>query len=282
MIRLLFFVVTLLATAFGLCGPCESQMAEFDTTIVDNSLIYDVGSGEGAATVQVMNHEQDTTPGFPHTVQGWSMAILHDDTILSAESIEYGAYIQSLNGGAGPGFWEANILPDGITIGTVYGFLGGVSCFYDVPKEIVILTYATVPSTFAGDTDGATTDLEFGTLGTISTEMIVSGASLPVTEISGAITLTPGVEFNRGDCNGDNVLNLADPIFLGQVLFGGGSVATCLDACDGNDDGNVDIADVVYVATHLFGGTPAPPAPFLSCGFDPTEDAFGCDFYACP
>jgi len=42
----------------------------------------------------------------------------------------------------------------------------------------------------------------------------------------------------------------------------------------------VDIADAVYVLAYLFAGGPEPPPPFGEPGFDPTDDALGCEAYA--
>ncbi|MGE3164591.1 MAG: formylglycine-generating enzyme family protein [Planctomycetota bacterium] len=81
--------------------------------------------------------------------------------------------------------------------------------------------------------------------------------------------------FVRGDANSDGVVNISDSVQTLFYLFLGGSVS-CLDAADANDDGAVQTADAVTTLTYLFlAGTPLP-APFPSCGDDPTADAVGC------
>ncbi|MEE8143279.1 MAG: FG-GAP-like repeat-containing protein, partial [Planctomycetota bacterium] len=51
-------------------------------------------------------------------------------------------------------------------------------------------------------------------------------------------------EFVRGDCNQDDMVDIADSIFTFNYLFVQGSREPgCDDACDMNDDGDVDIAD---------------------------------------
>ena len=57
----------------------------------------------------------------------------------------------------------------------------------------------------------------------------------------------------------------------------------CLDALDSNDDGDVNLADPIFELAFLFTGGPAPMAPFLACGDDPTADTIGCAaFDSCP
>ena len=83
-------------------------------------------------------------------------------------------------------------------------------------------------------------------------------------------------QFIRGDANGDGVVDVSDPIFTAEALFGGGP-SLCHDAEDANDDGLVDLADPVYLFYFLFDGASAPAAPTIECGEDPTPDALGCD-----
>jgi hypothetical protein len=68
------------------------------------------------------------------------------------------------------------------------------------------------------------------------------------------------------------------------ILFDGADPEECDDACDFNDDGELDISDPVSGLNYLFVmGSPSPPAPFPSCGTDPTNDSLGCDTFAgCP
>lgn len=89
-------------------------------------------------------------------------------------------------------------------------------------------------------------------------------------------------EFIRCDCNRDGAPDIADAIFMLNLLFFGGT-PTCYDACDSNDDGGFDIGDPIHCLTTLFAGGPPPPAPFPNCGTDPTADSLDCDsFAACP
>lgn len=64
-----------------------------------------------------------------------------------------------------------------------------------------------------------------------------------------------------GDCNGDGSVDIADPMFLGSYLFGGGPAPSCLAACEVNGDDATDLGDVVYSLNTLFSSGPAPVAP---------------------
>lgn len=95
------------------------------------------------------------------------------------------------------------------------------------------------------------------------------------------------VTFIRGDCDGDGVVLLADPIYNLAYLFQGGP-SICLDSQDVDDDGEVDLQDPVYGIEYLFLAGPVPPPPFGSapagCGVDPTADELSCtpESGACP
>ena len=83
--------------------------------------------------------------------------------------------------------------------------------------------------------------------------------------------------FQRGDTNGDGMVNLTDSVALLEHLFGGGAALGCKDAADSDDDGQLGIADAIYGLAHLFQGALAPPAPGPTvCGVDPTSDGLGC------
>ncbi len=257
--------------------------AEFNFVVEAETIEYDPSDGVGTGEVSIFIAEL-VTPGFPHNVQGWSMSFTHDPSLIEAMNVEQGAYIADA---IMPSFFTPIIHADGVTVSAVYSFLGGVTCTYEVMKEVVIVDYQTVPATLAGDLDGDEVAIEWNSIGAPPVEniIVVGGATLTAAPLPGTITLAPiglDVEFGRGDCNGDQMLNIADPIFLGEALFITAAPMPCRDACDANDDGAVDIADVVFVPQHIFAGGPPPPAPFGFCGVDPTDDSLECDTPNCP
>ena len=94
----------------------------------------------------------------------------------------------------------------------------------------------------------------------------------------------PGEGFIRGDSDGSGRVDITDSVSTLGYLFLGSREPLCFDAADSNDDAGIDIADPVFVHNGLFGGGPDPPPPGgLSCGTDPTADTFPeCLTAACP
>lgn len=92
----------------------------------------------------------------------------------------------------------------------------------------------------------------------------------------------PGGQFLRGEANSDGTRDISDASFILGYLFLGGTPPGCLDSADVNDDGTLDISDPVTLLGHLFTGTsPVLPAPFETCGGDPTPDNLGCNRDGC-
>lgn len=67
--------------------------------------------------------------------------------------------------------------------------------------------------------------------------------------------------------------NMADVLAIINFLQGTGSPPPCWDAMDVNDDGQIDISDPTFLLNYLFGGGPLPPPPW-SCGIDLTPDNY--------
>jgi hypothetical protein len=90
-------------------------------------------------------------------------------------------------------------------------------------------------------------------------------------------------DFVRGDASGDMSVEMSDAIFTLRYLYVPESAEpTCVDAADSDDSGDVQMADALYTLKYLYvPGTPAPPAPFPSCGGDPTTDLLGCELHPC-
>ena len=84
------------------------------------------------------------------------------------------------------------------------------------------------------------------------------------------------VTFRRGDSNGDSEINISDPVFLLNALFGGGPSGPCKDASDVNDDSSIDVSDPIFLLAFVFLGEAAPPEPFSVCDTDPTPDDLNC------
>ena len=103
--------------------------------------------------------------------------------------------------------------------------------------------------------------------------------------IDTSVFVVPQEIFQRGDCNSDDKVDLAD-VATGIGAQFSGLPILCSDACDSNDDGIINLADSVFVLNWLFkfGDSPPDPGPF-SDGPDPSADLLplcvsddtGCD-----
>ena len=101
-----------------------------------------------------------------------------------------------------------------------------------------------------------------------SNDQVPPGTLVPATIVIGEI------EYIRGDCNQDGVIDVGDAVFLLNALFEKGDAPRCADACEMNLDGTVDLADVMGALQFLFAGGPPPSAPFPICASD--GDPIGC------
>ncbi len=123
-----------------------------------------------------------------------------------------------------------------------------------------------------------------GALAFDSFELTVSGIPELAIVSEESVPFVPPEEdgFLRGDCNGDGELNISDPIFDLESLFGTGRASGCLEACDANDDTEHNISDAIYSLYYLFADGAAPGAPFPDCGADPTPDGgLACEDPGC-
>ena len=73
----------------------------------------------------------------------------------------------------------------------------------------------------------------------------------------------------------DQMVNIADAIFLLEFLFTGGNGPVCPDAGDSNDDGLINIGDAINLLSFLFTGGSMIPYPYPGYGIDPTPDSLG-------
>ncbi len=99
-----------------------------------------------------------------------------------------------------------------------------------------------------------------------------------------SVSCRQGLEFVRGDANGDGSTNIADSVKIFGWLFQGDDPPMCLDAADVDDKGDHNLTDALYLLAFLFQGGPPPSAPGPGdCGSDETCDLTGCAGYSqCP
>lgn len=251
---------------------------------------YDPASGSLGGSVALTIEEEGTSMGFPNSTFGFSMAISHDDALLGDPAVTPGAGLSSLNGGSGPDFFAADSM-DGLTaIGSIYSLANPTESLQFPAAEVVAdLTFSNFDPSLIGGMDPVDTDIEWvfvaGSPGvTNSVAVDFSGTLVPASLEDGVLTLAPGGSLLvRGDCNGDQAVNIADIINLLDVLFANGPEPQCNKACDFNDDGQRNIADGIFLLSFLFApNAPAPDAPFPGCGSDPTPDSLTCVTATCP
>ena len=89
-----------------------------------------------------------------------------------------------------------------------------------------------------------------GSPGSVSISALVPSAATPV--------------FSRGDCNGDGLHDISDPIAALGLIFLGGS-SSCEDSCDTDDDGTLTVADAITLLDYHFSSGIAPSPPFPAC-----------------
>ena len=82
--------------------------------------------------------------------------------------------------------------------------------------------------------------------------------------------------FVRGNCDQIGDIDITDSVFLLTYLFLGGTVPTCLDACDVNDDEFLNLTDAINNLSFLFLGGLPPAPPYPDEDLDPLGEALTC------
>jgi hypothetical protein len=111
--------------------------------------------------------------------------------------------------------------------------------------EFVLSTVQFAPSTVTSPT-------------TVVTSPPTIVTSPPTTVTSPATEVTTICILQRGDANGDGVINSADVAYLINYLFISGPAPIPIEAGDANNDGAVNSADVAYLINYLFVSGPPP------------------------
>ncbi len=91
-------------------------------------------------------------------------------------------------------------------------------------------------------------------------------------------------QFIRGDVDRNGSPGFSDAIHLLRAMFGEPltSVPDCWDSADINDDGRVNLSDAMFSLFSIFVPKFSEiPAPYPSCGIDPTEDSLSCSHLTC-
>jgi hypothetical protein len=97
--------------------------------------------------------------------------------------------------------------------------------------------------------------------------------------VGGCASLALPNLFRRGDVDGSGQVDINDPVSNLTYQFLGAFQPMCMDALDDDDSGVIDVSDPIFSLTHQLLGGPIWPAPYPSCGADPTADDVGCVSY---
>jgi hypothetical protein len=236
-------------------------------------------------------------PGSSVDVQGWSYGVSFDTRELEATAGEPGADGAAVNGGSGPEFKsydldEAGAGPGGggVTVGVVIDIDQGDEILRIGSRQTRHLDTITLRSKNVIPEGGATKTVDIRLIDNLGSpepiEVLVVVASdgiVPDFSDTLALTLQPrgtveAQRFIRGDANDDDVVDIADGLWIINDLFYTGPDTACLRAADANDDDKVDVGDAMFIFNYqlqpertpgnLF---PQPPAPFPACGTDATS-----------
>jgi len=279
-------------------GAHEYQSLRYSYTFPDISVAFASDSGEAAFSLPLVLEElpPPVPPPFaPTGVSGLQIRFAYDTVLVQSMGVSEGSDLAAVNSGSGPEFFDVESgCPGFVQVGILLQLMAVTQTIVaDVPKEIIIAEFATVPSSFVGSTGLSTTirlqdgpncvtpSLEFRNVAA------PNGPSMAAILDPGVVYLAPGpgtALLKRGDCNADDLYDIADVVYSLGYSFPGSGVPnhlTCQDACDANDDGAVNIADAIFTLSRIFAGGPPPPAPsWPTCGGDPTSDSLCCAGYA--
>jgi hypothetical protein len=246
---------------------------------------YPVGDGIGGLTFSadfsIAEADQSPALAFPSDTQGFSMALANDASLITPTGVNATGPLSSLNGGAGPDFFQVGLYADAWSVGVVNNLLGGVFVQYSAGGDAVVTVgYEGVAGALLGVEGMTSSPLTWSSaVGTppVSLVVVVDGSSYPAATSDGSVTFNGSVAipFERGDSNRDGIINIADIISNLNQQFHGTPIL-CSIANDANDDDLVDLADPVYVATWIFLEGAEPPYPFGACDTDPGQTPEDC------
>lgn len=228
----------------------------------------------------------------PLPCYGFSLGFSHSADYLTLTSAEAGTALTDLNGGNGPDFLTIDIDPvngDGLIVACLVSLGSDLNTLavgndqeltvahYEVSSTSPLgLTTLNYTESLIPENPSPATPIIFS-LG--STSAVVSATGTSVTILEGVV----GIQFTRGDFDGNGGVNLADPINLLEYMFNAGAAPSCEKIGDMDDDGSIALGDPIILLSYLFSGGPAPAEPFETCGIDPTEDSLTCEsFEGCP
>ena len=230
---------------------------------------YHVSSAIGpAGSTQTISFLLDASG----SLDGWSFGLCHDPAICSIVSAEIGSAVVA----AAAEFTVIDTEHDGgLTAGAVIALAPPfLQLAPGTDLELLRVDYRIV-----GEPGAASLLEPCNTLGSPPVALIVvtNNTEVDPSFSAGSLEVLDAPVFIRGDANQDSIVNILDAIRLLEMLFLGTFPVLCEDQVDSNDDEVVNILDVIYTLEVAVTGESVMPAPYPSCGDDPTEvDAPDC------
>ena len=234
--------------------------------------IAPVSQGDTAEVPVTLANSQD--------VYGFSFGLGHDGGALDIAAVDPGPAIATINAGAAPDFFFADLNPmggTGFTLGAVFSFAQETVLAPGL-HEIVLATYDVLGSAPTGDTvlSFVETLSPPAPAPPVAIRISIGEEAVVPTLTTGLVTVEAGgIQFIRGDSNSTGGIDISDGISLLEYLFSGGVTPPCLDASDFDNSGGVDVADAISILGYLFSMGPDPAAPFHDCGLDAEGDTDG-------
>jgi hypothetical protein len=254
-------------------GPaCEARLGVVDHT--------------GAAPQKVyVNLVTQLDSKLPYGVAGWSLSIRleGDGELLSATTAGTAGDWWDRGGLFEGGFHRTEIIDPARNEGRK-GAVSALVLDLDGHPHIFGESTESVLALELSGPEGSTSDVSVfdglrGRSQPVMNAVTVAGESRNVCNVNTArisIRHLALDNFIRGNANGDALIDISDALWILNSLFRESRPSACADASDANDDGRVDISDPIQLIEYLFLTGTAPPAPFVECGLDRTEDEIGC------
>jgi hypothetical protein len=209
----------------------------------------------------------------PEPLQGWSFGVGSDPrSIVPRDANIEGTATKALNGGAGPDFLHLAILDDGsgVVMGVVIDAVDSANLAGVLPPgrghRLLNIEYAEGPDGVPGEAYPVRYTSSLGDP-PVQVLFVVAGFEVVPGTLPGWVSFK-GPEYLRGQTDISDARHMLDYLFLG------GRTPGCLEASNANGSTQLNIADPIYLLQFLFGGGPRPPFPYPTCAFAPAP--LGC------
>ena len=189
-------LLTLLLSFFA-AGSVAAQDFSFEA-IAPSEVFYNPEVGTASFSVDVIVVETDGSTA----TDGLSVSLEYDPNLLEATALTLGSDFTTLNGGTGPAFSDFTLdatggAGTGVVLGLIYDFSFLETLTFDEDATIATIDFQTVSGGLVGDTDGATTVLDFDSVGTPAQPNIIAAGISEITPtlIDAIVDLTPQLPF---------------------------------------------------------------------------------------